>query len=55
MNKRGDYKQIKNLHSCFEARVNCIDFVLNLQIQFQAIHCCIFVKKSKSGYQFTCT
>ena len=31
-------ERIKNLRTCFEVRVKCIDFVLNLQIQFQVLH-----------------
>ena len=43
MNYRGDYKQIKNLHTCFKVRVKRIHLVLNLQIQFQALHCFYFL------------
>ena len=43
MNQSGDYKRIKNLHTCFEVRVKCIHLVLNLQIQFQALHCFYFL------------
>ena len=35
MNQRGYYKQIKKLHTCFEVRVKCFNFVLNLQINFR--------------------
>ena len=28
--------------TCFEVRVKCIDFVFNLEIQFQALHCFYF-------------
>ena len=34
---------MKNLHVCFEVRVKCIDFVLHLQIQFQALYYSYFV------------
>lgn len=35
MTQRGAYKQIEKLYNYFEVRVNCNDFVLNLQSQFK--------------------
>ena len=35
MTQRGAYKHIEKLYNYFEVRVNCNDFVLNLQSQFK--------------------
>ena len=55
MTQRGAYKQIGKLHNYFVVRVNCNDFVLNLQSQFKDLALFILVgNPSRFGCHFLC-